>query len=956
MIRVVGAREHNLANINVDIPRNCLTVITGVSGSGKSSLAFDTIYAEGQRRYVESLSTHARQFLEQMHKPDVDRIEGLTPTTAIEQRLTTGGPRSTVATVTEIHDFLRVLFARAGVPHCWKCDRVITRQSTAQIVDAVLAYKPEQRILVLAPLVHRQRGSHAELLAAIMKQGFVRARVNGRPGVIEELETLPPGRRHTIEVVVDRLIVKPGIAQRLADSIEVATGASGGRVIISRETASGACEDEFFSAAYACPVHPDVNIDELSPAMFSFNSPHGACPVCGGLGGTMEFDPDLVIPDHDLSLGEGGVAAWKHGGKQLGAVYARMVLEFCRHFNVLPAVPIRNIPDDRKRILLYGTDEQDAARYGAAFEGVLPNLRRRWNATDSEAVKHRLHAFRGRSPCDACGGDRLRPQSLAVSVGGATIADICRMTLDKTSVFFEDLTLEGEAVVVAAPLLREIRRRLRFLNDVGVEYLTLDRSADTLSGGESQRLRLATQIGSRLVGVCFVLDEPTIGLHQRDTRRLIDALTALTRQGNTVIVVEHDDEMIRAADHVLDIGPGAGGHGGKIVAQGSLQQVLACDRSITARYLTGAMNIPVPQSRRNVDWSRCVEVRGTTANNLKNIDVRFPLGCFICVTGVSGSGKSTLVSQVLLRALKRKIDRSGPRPGPYQRIVGSEMVDRMIQIDQTPIGRTPRSNPATYIGALDPIRELFANTREAKLRGYSASRFSFNLKGGRCDECQGQGTKRIEMHFLPDVFVTCAGCNGRRYNRETLEVRYRGKNIADVLDMSVEEAAGFFANFTRIRRLVGTLKAVGLGYLTLGQPSDTLSGGEAQRVKLAAELGKTPTGQTMYILDEPTRGLHAADVHTLLHVLNGLLSKGHTVIVIEHNLDVIKSADWVIDLGPDGGDGGGRIVAEGTPEDVARCGAGHTGRALTARLAGRPPVSTPGVSDPPSQNGRRLDD
>ncbi len=933
VIRVIGASEHNLDHLSVDIPRNRLTVITGVSGSGKSSLAFDTIYAEGQRRYVESLSTHARQFLEQMQKPAVDRIEGLTPTTAIEQRLTASGPRSTVATVTEIHDFLRVLFARAGTPHCWECDRVVTRQSTARIVDVVLGYKPGQRILVLAPLVHRQRGSHVELLAKVMKQGFVRARVDGEPVIIEELEMLPPQRQHTIEVVVDRLAVKPEIAQRLADSVEVATRVSGGRVIVSREAKPGAYEDEFFSSAYACPVHPDVNIDELSPAMFSFNSPHGACPVCGGLGGTMEFDSDLVIPDADLSLAEGGVAAWRGGGKQLNAVYAKMVKEFCERFDVLPAVPIRNISDDRKRILLHGTSKGEAAEHGAAFEGVLPNLRRRWNATDSESVKHRLHAFRGRSPCEVCHGARLRPESLAVTVGGANLADVCRMTLDEARAFFDELNLDGEAAVVAAPLLREIRRRLQFINDVGVEYLTLDRAADTLSGGEAQRLRLATQIGSRLVGVCFVLDEPTIGLHPRDTGRLIGTLTALTAEGNTVIVVEHDDQMIRAADYILDLGPGAGERGGKIVVQGSLDDVLKCDRSITARYLTGAMAIPVPPARRPTDWSRCVEVRGVTANNLKGIDVRFPLGCFICVTGVSGSGKSTLVTQVLLRALKRKIDRSGPKPGPYRRIVGSSLVDRMIQIDQTPLGKSPRSNPATYIGALDPIRELFARTREAKLRGYTGSRFSFNVKGGRCDECQGQGTKRIEMHFLPDVFVTCEGCQGRRYNRETLEVRYRGKNIADVLDMRVEQAVAFFSNFTRIRQLIGALKAVGLGYLTLGQPSDTLSGGEAQRVNLAAELGKTPLGHTMYILNEPTRGLHSADVHTLLGVLSGLLSKGHTVVVIEHNLDVIKSADWVIDLGPEGGEGGGHIVVEGTPEEVARCEASHTGRVLGARLA-----------------------
>ncbi|RJP31853.1 MAG: excinuclease ABC subunit UvrA [Phycisphaerales bacterium] len=931
-IRIFGAREHNLDNVSVAIPRDRFTVITGVSGSGKSSLAFDTLYAEGQRRYVESLSTHARQFLEQLHKPDVDRIEGLTPTVAIEQRLTTGGPRSTVATVTEIHDFLRVLFARTGVVHCWQCGRAITRQSPSTIVDEMVEACEDEKALILAPAVAQCRGGHAALLASILRQGFVRARVDGRVELIEELAPLPPAQAHTIEIVVDRVRVRDAIANRLFDAVETAARLGGGRLIVARQTGEGAFQDAFFSTHYACPLHPEVTVEELSPAMFSFNSPHGACTACDGLGGTMEFDPDLIIPDWDLSLSDGAVAAWKRAGRSLTAAYGQMIRQFCECFSVLPDAPLRKVPRDKVEILLNGTSPEDAAKYGAAFEGVLPNLRRRWESTDSETVKQRLHAYRGQSPCQACGGARLKPASLAVRVGGLNLAEVCRMNLAAALKFFRELDFTGEAAVPGAPLLAEIRQRLQFLSDVGVEYLTLDRAADTLSGGEAQRLRLATQIGSQLVGVCFVLDEPTIGLHQRDTQRLIATLRSLTARGNTVVVVEHDEEMIRAAEHVIDVGPGAGIHGGQVVAVGTLDDIVRCERSTTGMYLSGMAGVPVPLLRRRIDWRRSVTVLGARENNLRGIDVRFPLGCTVCVTGVSGSGKSTLVNHILLRALQRKVEGGGPRPGAHDRLQGAALVDKIIPIDQSPIGRSPRSNPATYVGVLDPIRKLFARTREARLRGYAASRFSFNVKGGRCEPCQGQGTKRIEMHFLPDVFVTCDACQGRRFHRETLEIRYRGKNIADVLDMRVDEAMAFFDNVTDIRWLLRSLKLVGLGYVSLGQSAATLSGGEAQRVKLAAQLGRAPRGQTVYVLDEPTRGLHAADVHTLLRVLGSLVDRGHTVITIEHHLDVIKCADWVIDLGPGGGEQGGAVVAAGTPEEVAQCPASETGRFLRQRL------------------------
>ena len=938
-LRVYGARQHNLQNIDVEFPRGVLTVLTGPSGSGKSSLAFDTVYAEGQRRYVESLSAYARQFLEQLPKPDVDRIEGLPPTVAIEQRVNTAGPRSTVATTTEIHDYLRVLFARVGEPRCWVCDRPITKQSTAQMVDAVLSAPEGQRVMVLSPLIHEQRGGHQKLLERVLREGFVRARIDGQVLMIEDAEPLSPTRKHDIDMVVDRLVVKPGIAQRLADSIETAARLSGGRVIIAAQTDEGAWSDTAYSAALACPVHAEVKLDHPTPPLFSFNAPQGACEHCNGLGIRLELDPELIVPNPQVSLADGAIAAWRRQGRRLNALYAQMIREFCERFGVLPDAPFRHIPESKKRILLHGTTDEEARQFGVTFEGVMPNLKRRWETTDSESAKQRLHAFQSEAPCEHCHGTRLNPRALCVKLGGRGIAEITALTVQEAATFFQSLALQGEAGVVGAPLIREIRQRLQYLVDVGVDYLTLDRASATLSGGEWQRIRLGTQIGGSLAGVCYVLDEPTIGLHPRDTKRLIAILQQLADMDNTVLVVEHDEEVIAAAEHLIDMGPGAGARGGRIVAQGTLADVLRCKESITGRFLSGESRVAVPEKRRPLTRERCVELRGVSANNLKGLDVTFPLGGFLCVTGVSGSGKSTLVTQVLLPALKRHLERGGPRPGAFEKLVNASLVDQVIEIDQSPIGRTPRSNPATYVGAFNLIRDLFGKTREAKIRGYGGQRFSFNVAGGRCEVCEGQGTRRVSMHFLPNVFVTCGECGGSRYNRETLEVRYRGKSIADVLGMSVEEAVSFFDNFANVRRRLQALKDVGLGYMSLGQPSNTLSGGEAQRVKLAAELHRASEGHTMYILDEPTTGLHFADVRNLITLLNKLVDRGHTVIIIEHNLDMIKVADWIIDLGPEGGDAGGSIVVEGPPETVAACERSHTGEFLRKRLNRAPALS-----------------
>jgi len=786
--------------------------------------------------------------------------------------------------------------------------------------------------MVLAPVVRGQKGEHAEVLRHVEKEGFVRVRIDGELHDIREIPRLDKKRKHDIDVVVDRLAVKPDVAARLAESVGLALRLGNETVFIAAEKDRNQWEDVVFSTRYACPLHPQANLSELSPRLFSFNSPHGACPTCGGLGNVQEFDPDLVVPDPTLSLANGAIEAWRHGGKRLNAIYSQLLSEFSLRFNVSPDVPFQNLPEEIRNVLMFGTTPETEQKYGAKFEGVLPNLQRRWNETESESVKQRLHAYLSERPCESCGGSRLRPETLAVRIDGTNIHDLVSMTIEQAHAFLAGLKFTGERHEIAEPIVREITQRLRFMIDVGVGYLSLSRPSVTLSGGEAQRIRLATQVGSALVGICYVLDEPTIGLHQRDSEKLIRTLRRLRDAGNTVLVVEHDEDTIRAADHVIDMGPGAGSHGGRIIAQGTVEEVTNHPNSITGKYLRGELGVALPDKRRKIYPSNAIQILGAAENNLKHIDVRFPLGGLICVTGVSGSGKSTLVNEVFLKALRRRLYRSKERPGKHDRIIGASRVDKVVQIDQSPIGRSPRSNPVTYTGAFDLIRQLFAKTREAKIRGYSPSTFSFNVKGGRCEACQGQGTKRIEMHFLPDVYVECDVCKGTRYDRETLEVRYRGKSIADVLDMRVEEAIPFFSSFDNIHQILLALDNVGLGYMTLGQSSTTLSGGEAQRIKLAAELAKTPTGHTLYVLDEPTTGLHFADVDNLLRVLGRLVDKGHTVLVIEHNLEVIKMADWIIDLGPEGGDAGGRIVAEGPPEQIAANPASYTGQFLRSRL------------------------
>ncbi len=949
-ISIRGAREHNLKDIDVDIPRDKLVVITGLSGSGKSSLAFDTIYAEGQRRYVESLSAYARQFLEQMQKPDVEYIEGLPPTISIEQRTGVASPRSTVATTTEIYDYLRLLYARVGEVHCYKCGRLISQQTSQQIVDAIIKLSSGVRFMVLAPLVRGRKGAHREVFQRARREGFVRVRVDSNIREARNIPKLDKRRKHTIEVVVDRLLMSKDIRSRLADSVEIALKLGEGIVIIAVEKGRR-WEDTLYSELYACP-HCGISIEELLPRTFSFNSPYGACKKCDGLGTRLELDPDLIIPDRDLSLDEGAIHAWSHGGRRMAMWYKHVIRDFCYNFDVDIHTPFERLSHQIQEIILYGTDEEEQRKYGVEFEGVLPNLEYRFHRTTSEYVKKRLHSYMSELSCPACKGARLRPEVLAVSIGEKNIYQVTCMSVEEAERFFKGLRLDKERTLIAHQILKEIKQRLSFMIDVGLGYLTLDRTSATLAGGEAQRIRLATQVGSGLVGVCYVLDEPTIGLHQRDNAKLIATLKRLRDLGNTVIVVEHDPQTISSADFVLDLGPGAGAQGGEVVAQGSYDEVLNSDSSLTAKYLSGELAIETPVTRRPIDRKRFIEVRGARENNLKNLNLRVPLGVFVCVTGVSGSGKSSLITEVLYKALMRRFYRSREKPGKHERLVGVERIDKVIQINQSPIGRTPRSNPATYTGVFDEIRKLFARTRKARVRGYMPGRFSFNVKGGRCEACQGQGTKKIEMHFLPDIYVTCEQCKGRRYARETLEVTYRGKNVADVLDMRVEEALAFFKNFPRIKRLLQTLYDVGLGYMALGQSSTTLSGGEAQRVKLSSELGKVATGNTLYILDEPTTGLHFHDIRNLLHVLNRLTDMGNTVLVIEHNMDVIKHADYIIDLGPEGGDAGGRIVAQGPPEEFIKKRKSYTAQYLKRYLNRRPTVEAIYSTKSPSSRRR----
>ncbi len=940
-IRIRGARQHNLKNLHLEIPRGRLVVITGLSGSGKSSLAFDTLYAEGQRRYVESLSAYARQFLEQMDKPDVDAIEGLSPAISIEQKSTVRNPRSTVGTVTEVYDYLRVLYARVGRPHCPSCGRPVASQTVTQMVDRVLALDQGTRVEVLAPVVRGRKGEHRALLDELRRAGFLRVRVDGEPRELDEEIALDRNRRHTIEVVVDRIVVKPSARSRLAEALELALARSEGLAVVEVRPPGGeAGERLVFSERFACP-ECGVSFPEMSPRVFSFNSPHGACPACDGLGTRLAVAAERVVPDPAKSLAEGAVAPW--AGRN--GVFFRQMLEALRkHLGLDLHTPWRDLPEPVRRAVLYGTGDRavdfafqarnSTYRFRKPFEGVIPRLERRLREARSEDDLEDLAAFLERRPCPECGGARLRPESRAVTVGGRAIHEVCALTVEACLGFFRGLDLSEREARIAERVLREIRERLRFLLEVGLGYLTLDRPATSLSGGESQRIRLATQVGSRLTGVLYILDEPTIGLHPRDNRRLLGTLLELRDLGNTVIVVEHDEDTIRTADHVIDMGPGAGEHGGHVVAQGTPRQIASHPASLTGAYLAGRRTIPVPERRRPTGGRRLV-VRGARGNNLKGLDVEIPLGVFVCVTGVSGSGKSTLVVDTLYPALAGALHGARLRPLDHDRIEGLEHLDKVVDVDQSPIGRTPRSNPATYTGVFSPIRDLFARLPEAQVRGYGKGRFSFNVKGGRCEACRGDGLIKIEMHFLPDVYVTCEECAGRRYNRETLEVRYKGASIADVLDMTVTQARELFRNVPSIRDRLQTLEDVGLGYIRLGQSSTTLSGGEAQRVKLAKELGRRATGRTLYILDEPTTGLHFEDVRRLLEVLHRLVDQGNTVLVIEHNMDVVKAADWVIDLGPEGGDAGGRIVAQGTPEEVAACADSHTGRALRERLGRR---------------------
>ena len=939
-IRITGAAEHNLKDINLSIPRDKLVVITGISGSGKSSLAFDTIYAEGKRKYVESLSSYARQFLEQMQKPAVSEITGLPPTIAIEQRSASSNPRSTVATTTEIYDYFRLLFARVGQPHCWVCGKEIASQHSSQIVESILTRPKGTKIQICAPLVRGKKGEHKDIFGNIQREGFVRVRVDGDISDLKNVRPLNKNKKHDIAAVVDRLIIKDSVRIRLADSVETALKMADGILLVLLQEPSddkksggdGKWQEVIYSEKFACPKHPKASLEELSPRLFSFNSPYGACTSCDGLGTILEFDPDLIVPDKNVSLESGAINAWRKGGKRMNIFYNRLIKKFCSKLGTSKSIPFGQIPAEIRRILMNGTTSADRLKYGFSFEGVIPNLNRRWKTTTSVYVKARLHSYLSEQPCQKCEGARLRAEAIAVTVGGKNIHQLSSLSIEEAQKFFAKLKLHEEKAVIGAQILKEIKARLKFMVDVGLGYITLDRKSSTLSGGEAQRIRLATQVGSGLVGVCYVLDEPTIGLHKRDNDRLLGILRRLTRLGNTVIVVEHDEDIIKSADHIIDIGPAAGAHGGEVVVQGSFEDVVGCANSLTGKYLSGKKKIALPVQRRKYNLRKCIEVKEASENNLKEIDVKFPLGVFICVTGVSGSGKSTLVSQILLRALKRRLYNSREKPGRHKNILGTSLIDKVIEIDQSPIGKTPRSNPATYTGAFDMIRKLFSMTREAKIRGYKPGRFSFNVKGGRCEYCKGQGTKKIEMHFLPDVYVICQQCKGTRYNPETLQITYKGKSIAEVLDMRIEDSRVFFANFPTIVRFLKTLDDVGLGYMKLGQASTTLSGGEAQRVKLASELGKAATGHTLYLLDEPTTGLHFADIHNLLNVLQRLTDMGNTVVVIEHNLDVIKIADYIIDLGPGGGDAGGKIVAAGAPKEIIKNKKSYTAKYLKGKL------------------------
>ena len=937
-IIIRGAKEHNLKNIDVEIPRDKFIVITGISGSGKSSLALDTIYAEGQRRYIESLSSYARQFLGQMEKPDVEYIEGLSPAISIDQKTTSRNPRSTVGTVTEIYDYLRLLFARVGIPHCPICGIEISQMEVEQIVDKIMELEPGTKLQLLAPIVRGKKGEHQKMLEDIRKEGFVRVRIDGEVRDLYEDIELIKTKKHDIEVVVDRIVVKEGIQSRLADSIETVLKLSDSLVIVDVIDK----EEMLFSTKFACPEH-GIGIEELAPRMFSFNSPFGACPECNGIGYMKSIDPELVIPNRNLTIREGAIAPWSGSGvANDNTYYFKMLESIVKQYGHNVDTPIKDLPEELVEDILYGSSKKKIEfryeskfggirDYSAIFEGVIPNMARRYRTTNSEYARAKIDGYTAENKCETCKGARLKDVALAVTVGSKNIFEVTELSVKEAKRFFDELKLDERRTFIARQILKEIKARLDFLVDVGLDYLTLSRSAGSLSGGESQRIRLATQIGSSLVGVLYILDEPSIGLHQKDNYKLLKTLRCLTDLGNTVIVVEHDEGTMHMADHIIDIGPGAGIHGGSVVAEGTIDQIMQVEQSVTGQYLSGKKAIRVPEKRRepNGNWLKIV---GARENNLKNIDVEIPLGVFTCITGVSGSGKSTLINEILYKKMAQELYRAKAKPGAHREVMGIEHIDKVIEIDQSPIGRTPRSNPATYTGVFDDIRDIFAQTTKARMRGYLKGRFSFNVKGGRCEACRGDGIIKIEMHFLPDVYVPCEVCKGKRYNRETLEIKYKGKTISDILEMNVEEALAFFANIPRIQRKLQTLYDVGLGYIKLGQSSTQLSGGEAQRVKLASELGKRSTGKTLYILDEPTTGLHTADIDRLIEVLQRLVDGGNAILVIEHNLDVIKTADYIIDLGPEGGDEGGEVIATGTPEQITRIEQSYTGKFLEPLL------------------------